>query len=153
MDRYDISILKLLQENARLSIAEIGRIIGLSTTATKERIKKLEDEGIIQAYRAKLNSKALGFSLVAFITVPVGDIGIKEMGERLIATEEVLECHKVTGNTCFLVKVKVRDADHLEHLVDSINQYARNTYTYLVLSSLKEDGLLPLRDNGEELCE
>ncbi len=150
MDRYDISILKRLQENARLSTAEIGRSIGLSTTATKERIKKLEDEGVIQAYHAKLDAKSVGFSLVAFITVPVGDIGIKEMGERLLATEEVLECHKVTGNTCFLVKVKVRDADHLEHLVDSINQYARNTYTYLVLSTLKEEGLLPLTTDDDD---
>jgi len=150
VDRYDISILKRLQENARLSTAEIGRSIGLSTTATKERIKKLEDEGVIQAYHAKLDAKSVGFSLVAFITVPVGDIGIKEMGERLLATEEVLECHKVTGNTCFLVKVKVRDADHLEHLVDSINQYARNTYTYLVLSTLKEEGLLPLTTDDDD---
>lgn len=149
MDRYDITILKLLQENARLSTAELGRSIGLSTTATKERIKKLEDEGVIQAYRTVVSAKAMGYHLVAFITVPVGDIGIREMGERLMATPEVMECHKVTGNTCFLVKVKVRDADHLEQLVDGINQYARNTYTYLVLSTLKEDGQLPIEAAAE----
>lgn len=150
MDRFDISILKYLQENARLSTAELGRSIGLSTTATKERVKKLEDEGIIKGYHAAVNAKAVGYQLVAFITVPVGDIGIREMGDRLVATPEVLECHKVTGNTCFLVKVKVRDADHLEHLVDSINQYARNTYTYLVLSTLKEDGQLAIEGNGNQ---
>lgn len=149
MDRYDIAILKLLQRDARISTAELGRTIGLSTTATKERIKKLEDEGVISAYKAQISAKALGYQLVAFITVPVGDIGIKEMGERLIATPEVLECHKVTGNTCFLVKVKVKDADHLEQLVDEINQYARNTYTYLVLSTLKEHGDLPIEVTSE----
>lgn len=144
MDQFDLQILKLLQQNARMATAEIGRLIGLSTTATKERIKKLEDEGVIQAYSAVINAKAIGYLLTAYITVPVGDIGIKEMGERLIATPEVMECHKVTGNTCFMVKVKVKDADHLEHLVDEINHYARNTYTYLVLSTLKESGQIPL---------
>jgi Lrp/AsnC family leucine-responsive transcriptional regulator len=144
MDQFDVQILALLQGSGRLSTTEIGRIIGLSTTATKERIKKLEDEGIIKSYQAILDAKAMGYALTAFITVPVGDIGIKEMGERLISTPEVLECHKVTGNTCFMVKVKVRDADHLEKLVDDINQYARNTYTYLALSTLKENGQIPV---------
>jgi Lrp/AsnC family leucine-responsive transcriptional regulator len=144
MDHIDLQIVSLLQKNARLSTAQIGRMIDLSTTATKERIKKLEDESVIERYSAVLNYKAVGYPLTAFITVPVGDIGIKEMGERLVALPEVLECHKVTGNTCFLVKVKVRDADHLEQLVDYINQFARNTYTYLVLSTLKENGLIAL---------
>lgn len=138
MDQFDLKILEALQQDGKVSIAELGRMIGLSTTATKERVKKLENEGVIAEYTAVLNSAGLGIDLTAFITVPVGDISIREMGDRLIALPEVLECHKVTGNTCFLIKAKVRNAEALEKLIDSINQYAKNTYTYLVLSTLKE---------------
>ena len=138
MDQFDLKILEALQQDGKVSIAELGRMIGLSTTATKERVKKLENDGVIAEYTAVLNSEGLGIDLTAFITVPVGDISIREMGERLIALPEVLECHKVTGNTCFLIKAKVRNAEALEKLIDSINQYAKNTYTYLVLSTLKE---------------
>jgi len=144
MDQFDCKILSLLQQDGRMTTAELGRTIGLSTTATKERIKKLEEDGIIEGYRAVVNGKAVGYGLTAFITIPVGDIGIKEMGDRLTSLAEVTECHKVTGNTCFMVKVVVRDADHLEGLVDGINQYARNTYTYLALSTLKSTGEVPI---------
>ncbi|MCK8059266.1 MULTISPECIES: Lrp/AsnC family transcriptional regulator [unclassified Fusibacter] len=146
MDQFDLQILSLLQRDGRISTAELGRKIGLSTTATKERVKKLEDEGVIESYAAIINQKAVGYGLTAFITIPVGDIGIKEMGDRLTALPEVTECHKVTGNTCFLIKVMVKDADHLEHLVDGINDYARNTYTYLALSTLKENGQVPISE-------
>jgi Lrp/AsnC family leucine-responsive transcriptional regulator len=138
MDNFDIEIINILQTNAKISIVELGKQIGLSTTATKERVKKLENEGIITGYYASLNHKKVGNGITAFITVPVGDIPILEMGQRLSAINEVLECHKVTGNTCYLLKVKVRDSEHLEELVDYINHFAKNTYTYLVLSTLKE---------------
>lgn len=144
MDQYDLKILEVLQSDGKVAIAELGRMIGLSTTATKERVKKLENEGVIQEYSAILSSSGLGIDLTAFITVPVGDISIKEMGDKLIDLPEVMEVHKVTGNTCFLIKAKVRNAEALEKLIDSINQYAKNTYTYLVLSTLKETSHLDL---------
>jgi Lrp/AsnC family leucine-responsive transcriptional regulator len=145
MDHFDALILEALQENGKVSTAELGRQIGLSTTATKERIRKLEIEGVIKEYTAILNAKVVGNSLTAFITIPVGDIGIQEMGEKLAALPEVLECHKVTGNVCYFVKAKVRDAEHLEELVDFINHFARNTYTYLVLSTVKETTRLKIQ--------
>lgn len=145
MDHFDSLILEALQENAKVSTAELGRQIGLSTTATKERIRKLELEGVIKSYTTILNAKSVGNALTAFITIPVGDIGILEMGEKLAALPEVLECHKVTGNTCYFVKLKVRDSEHLEQMVDYINHFARNTVTYLVLSTLKETTRLKIQ--------
>lgn len=138
MDAIDRQILEILQQDGKVSISELGRMIGLSTTATKERVKKLEAEGYIERYTAVLNAEKMGYGLTAFITIPVGEIDIIEMGERLIAMPQVQECHKVTGGACFLIKVKALDARDLEKTIDQINQYAKNTYTYIALSTLKE---------------
>lgn len=138
MDALDKQILEILQQDGKISISELGRMIGLSTTATKERVKKFEQEGYIDRYTAILNSEKMGYGLTAFITVPVGDLDIIEMGERMIAMPQVQECHKVTGGACFLIKVKAENTKDLEKIIDQINQYAKNTYTYIALSTLKE---------------
>lgn len=147
MDVFDLKILEELQADGKMSIAELGRVIGLSTTATKERVKKLESEGVIREYTAVINNKSIGMDLTAFITVPVGDISIEEMGKRLTEMEEVQEVHKVTGDTCYFIKAKVKDASSLENLIDSINKHAKNTYTYLVLSTLKETSKVKLDES------
>lgn len=139
MDNYDYEILYELQENGKLSIAELGRKIGLSTTATKERVRKLENEGVITGYSAIIDASKVNLDMTAFITVPVGNLEIKEMADKLSAMDEIVECHKVTGNTCFLVKVRAKNSSHLELLIDEINNFAKNTYTYLVLSTAKDD--------------
>jgi len=138
MDKYDYLILTQLQRNGKISTAELGRNIGLSTTATKERIKKLEQDGVIKGYRAILDGDKIGMDITAFIMVPVGNISIDEMAEFLADIPEVLECHKVTGDICFLVKVKTKNTKTLEKLIDKINHLAKNTCTYLVLSTAKE---------------
>lgn len=147
MDNYDYNILNQLQNNGKLSIAELGRVIGLSTTATKERVKKLENEGVIKGYSAIIDPSKVGVDMTAFITVPVGNLEIKEMAEKLSEMDEIVECHKVTGNTCFLVKVRAKNSAHLEHLIDEINNFAKNTYTYLVLSTAKEEPKLLLDES------
>lgn len=139
MDKYDYNILSELQNNGKLSIAELGRIIGLSTTATKERVKKLENEGVIKGYSAIIDASKIGIDMTAYITVPVGNLEIKEMADKLANMKEIVECHKVTGNTCFLVKVRAKNSSHLEQLIDEINNFAKNTYTYLVLSTAKDE--------------
>ena len=98
----------------------------------------MEQEGIIAGYYTLLNAKKVNKGITAFITVPVGDISVREMGDMLAAMPDVVECHKVTGNTCFLIKVRSRNPEELEILIDRINQFAKNTYTYMVLSTSKE---------------
>lgn len=138
MDLYDYKILEQLQENGRISVAELGRMIGLSTTATNERIKKLEQEGIIKGYTAIIDGDKIGLDITAFITVPIGNLEIDEMANFLSKMPEVLECHKVTGNACYMIKVKVKNTKKLEKIIDKINGVTKNTYTYLALSTLKE---------------
>jgi len=147
MDKYDYNILTELQNNGKLSIAELGRMIGLSTTATKERVKKLENEGVIKGYSAIIDASKVGLDMTAYITVPVGNLEIKEMASLLSNLEEVVECHKVTGNTCFMVKVRAKNSSDLEHLIDKINNFAKNTYTYLVLSTAKDDQSVVIDEN------
>jgi len=147
MDTFDYKILNQLQANGKLSIAELGRIIGLSTTATKERVKKLEHEGVIKGYSAIIDASKVGVDMTAFITVPVGDLEIGEMASKLSEMEEIVECHKVTGNTCFLVKVRAKNSAHLEQLIDEINVFAKNTYTYLVLSTAKSQHTITFDDS------
>jgi Lrp/AsnC family leucine-responsive transcriptional regulator len=138
MDNLDREIIRELQRNGKLSFAELGRKIGLSTSATAERVKKMEQEGIIRGYTAIIDAEKVGLDITAFISVPVGNIPIDDMAKMISEIREVQECHKVTGNTCFLIKVKVKNTKELEHLVDKINHVAPNTYTYLVLSTAKE---------------
>ncbi|MFZ5967101.1 MAG: Lrp/AsnC family transcriptional regulator [Bacillota bacterium] len=138
MDKFDIQIIEELQQNGKISIAELGRKIGLSTSATNERVKKMEQEGIIKGYTALIDAEKVGNDITAFISVPVGNIPIEDMAKMIISLPEVQECHKVTGGTCFFVKVKTKNTKELEHLIDRINHVAPSTYTYLVLSTMKE---------------
>lgn len=140
MDKLDLEIVRELQDNARISTAELGRKIGLSTSATGERIAKLEREGIIKGYSALVDASKLGQDITAFILVPVGDISIEQMAEEIAGIPQVQECHKVTGNACFMVKVRAGSMAELERVIDTINQAAPNTCSYLVLSSVKETG-------------
>ncbi len=149
MDNTDKSILRELQQNARISTAELARQIGLSTSATSERIARLERDGIIRGYTALVDCSSLGLNVTAFILVPVGNSPIEEMGMVISQFPHVLECHKVTGNTCFLVKVRVPGMDQLEEIIDSINRVASNTYSYVVLSTFKESAQLTI-PAGEE---
>lgn len=140
MDKLDLDIIRELQENARISTSELGRKIGLSTSATSGRIAKLEREGIIKGYSAVIDAEKLGQDISAFILVPVGNIPIDIMAADISTIPQVQECHKVTGNACFMVKVRAGSMAELERVIDAINQAAPNTCSYLVLSTVKETG-------------
>ncbi|MTI94097.1 MAG: Lrp/AsnC family transcriptional regulator [Firmicutes bacterium] len=150
VDRLDLMIVSELQANARISTAELGRKIGLSTSATAERITKLEKEGVIQGYSAIVDGARLGAGITAFILVPVGNMTIDEMAELIISIPQVQECHKVSGNACFMVKVKAGSMDELEQTIDRINQTAPNTYSYIVLSTVRETAAIPINLKEEK---
>src|SRR5574337_1590826 len=106
-DQIDLQILGLLQENCKLPLAKIGERVGLSAPSVIERVKKLEDSGVITGYRAILNARRLGKDVTAFIGVSISHPRFIADFEREIAQlEEVLECHHVTGRHTLLVKVK-----------------------------------------------
>ncbi len=151
-DDIVLKILAELQENARTSAAEIARRIGLAPSAVHNRIRKLEEEGVVQAYEAHVNPRAVGLNLVSFVRVQTGPgAQAPEITRALGALPEVQEVHRVVGEDCFFVKVRVRDTEALAHLLDYELQRipgVASTKTTIVLTTTKETRALPLRNGN-----
>lgn len=134
LDDIGWKILAELQQNARISFTELGRIVGLSTPAVTERVHKMEEAGIILGYRAQINPAKVGLPILAFVNVKVGGENLARFMELAATHPEVLECHRVTGAESFLLKVAVSDVSHLERLLDALMPYVATT-TLMVLST------------------
>jgi Lrp/AsnC family leucine-responsive transcriptional regulator len=136
LDAYDRKILALLQENARLGFSEIGRRIHLTSPAVAERVRRLEEAGVIEGFRTRVNLRALGYTFEAFINITV------ESHDALDAWaarhQEVLALHATTGSYCALLHIAVRAPEHLQELVKSLGKIGKTT-TSIVLSSQFEN--------------
>ena len=133
-DEIDWKILKELQENARISYAELGRRIGLTTPAVIERIRKLEDAKIITGYRAEIDTAKVGLPITAFVRMSISGVDYSKIINVAEKSTEVLECHRGTGGDSFIMKVAVADVEHLQNLIDKLTPYGITT-TAIVLSS------------------
>ncbi|MEQ1604379.1 MAG: Lrp/AsnC family transcriptional regulator [Pyrinomonadaceae bacterium] len=146
IDGTDEQILTILQNDARISNAEIARQIGLAPSAVLERIRKLEDRGIIRGYRAEIDPRAVEFGLTVFVTVKTSECG-SDAEEALAAIPEVLEVHDVAGEDCFLLKIRTKDTDALGKLhrekIRTIPSVI-STKTIVVLQTFKETNALPI---------
>ncbi len=151
IDELDNKILNIIQKNARIPNAEIARQVDMAPSAVLERIRKLEERGIILGYEPRLNPEALGLGLVAFIFVRTDDqVGGLATARQIAKIPEVQEVHDVAGEDCYLVKVRVRDTQHLvkvmrEHLGKM--KAIRSTRTTIVLETIKESGKLLIPEN------
>jgi Lrp/AsnC family transcriptional regulator, leucine-responsive regulatory protein len=134
IDAIDWKILKELQINARISFAELGRRVGLTTPAVIERIRKLEDAAIITGYRVEIDTAKVGLPITAFIRMSITGVDYSHIIEVVSLSAEVLECHRGTGNDSFIMKVAVADVGHLQTLIDKLTPYGITT-TSIVLSS------------------
>ena len=151
IDVLDTQILDILQDNARISNAEIARRVGLAPSAVHERIRKLEERGIISGYAARIEPKSAELGLLAFIFVRSDESPGEEAARALAALPEVQEVHHVAGEDCFLVKVRTRDTDALGALLrDRLKciPSVRATRTTIVLDTIKESATLPLGGGG-----
>ncbi len=149
LDNIGWKILVELQENARIPFAELGRRVGLSTPAVAERVRRLEDAGIITGYRAQINASKVGFPVLAFIRVNVVGDALPKFVKKAVKCPEVLEVHRVTGGESFIVKVAVKDHAHLEAVIDSLMPYVATT-TSIVLSSSVPPRALTYPDAEEQ---
>ncbi len=134
VDKIDLLLLEELQQNARTPFAELARRVHLSTPAVIDRIRRLEDTGVLLGYRAQINAAALGLGIRAFVKVTVAGDRITAFATLARSVPEILECHRVTGNESFLAQVLVRDMDHLEQVLDSLMPYV-STNTSIVLNT------------------
>ena len=136
LDEIDLRLVRELQENARTSYSELGRRVRLTPPAVADRIRRLEQTGVITGYRAQLDLSRLGLDLVAFVRMrATGTAECLALGDRVRDIPEVLECHRVTGDESYIAKVAVRSVDHLQDLIDRLMPYAE-TITSVVLSSV-----------------
>ncbi|WP_420237244.1 Lrp/AsnC family transcriptional regulator [Telmatobacter bradus] len=134
LDSYGRKLVDELQANARLSVAELSRRIGLSATAVTERLKQMEESGIIESYAAQIDREALGLEVMAFIRMSCAGQSYHRLIDYLQSLEEVRECHHLTGGDDLLLKVTTHDMAHLEALIEALLPYGTPT-TSLVLSS------------------
>jgi Lrp/AsnC family leucine-responsive transcriptional regulator len=153
IDEIDARILRMLQHNARVHNAEIARQLGMAPSAIFDRIRKLEERGVIDGYGARMNARALGLSLLAFVFVRVEERpGEASTAAALLRIPEVQEIHHVAGEDCFLLKVRASDTEALGRLLReqfSAIPAVRSTRTTVVLESVSEANLLPLPFAGD----
>lgn len=134
MDSYGRIILAELQENARISTAELARRVGLSPTATAERLRQMEENGIVRSYTVEIDREALGLEVLAFIRMSCAGQNYRRFIDYVQTLEEVRECHHLTGGDDFLLKVTTNNMVNMEALIEALLPYG-NPVTSLVLSS------------------
>jgi Lrp/AsnC family leucine-responsive transcriptional regulator len=137
-DPLNRKILKCLQTNARQSNAEIGRQVGISSPAVNERIKKMEDAGIIKGYFANVNPFECGYQLNAIITLRAFMGKLKPFLSHVKTYDEVLNCYRITGNENIVMEVVLKNQKHLESFIDQLIVYGE-TKTQIVLSQVVEN--------------
>lgn len=133
IDELNWKILKHLQKNARLSSAEIGRQVGMSSPAVSERIKKMEDAGVITGYNTVVSTFEAGYQLKAIITLRAFMGKLKPFLEKVKTYDEVINCYRITGNENIVMEVALRNQKHLEAFIDQLIIYGE-TKTQIVLS-------------------
>jgi Lrp/AsnC family transcriptional regulator, leucine-responsive regulatory protein len=147
LDAIDAAILRLLQADARKSQSEIAQAVGLTTSSAHERIKKLEKRGIIRGYAALVNAELIGKPLLSFIRLTISAHDGREyasareaMSSLCEAEPDVLECHHVAGEDCYILKVRATDPKGLERLIESLQERVSITrsVTNLVFSTYKD---------------
>jgi Lrp/AsnC family transcriptional regulator, leucine-responsive regulatory protein len=144
LDGTNIELLRQIRDDARVSNAELGRRVGLSAPAVAERLARLEENGAITGYRAELDPRVLGYTLSVVLRIRPAPRELNKVAELAQRTAEVVECHRITGDDCYLMRLWVRDVEHLEEVIDRFAPYGQTT------TSIVQSSPVPLR--GVELA-
>jgi len=149
LDAVDLRLLEELQRDGRLSLAELGRRVGLSSPAVSERLRRLETERVITGYRAEIDPRRLGYGLGVIIRIRPAPRQLAEVAALARDTAEVVECHRVTGDDCYVMTAYVRDVEHLETMIDLFAAYGQTTSAIMQSSPVPRRGpplgLVPVR--------
>jgi len=145
IDSLNWKILNCLQKNARQTNTNIGRTVGISSPAVSERIKKMEDAGIIEGYLTSVSTLDAGYQLKAIITLRAFMGMLKPFMAKVKSYEEVINCYRITGNENFVLEVALKNQKHLEQFIDQLIVYGE-TKTQIVLSHVvKNSEIKPLK--------
>jgi Lrp/AsnC family leucine-responsive transcriptional regulator len=139
LDRVNLRVLEELRADPRQTMAELGRRIGMSPPAVTERVRRLEETGIIAGYRVEIDPAALGLPIAAYIRVRPNPGQLSKIGELARSIPEVVECHRVTGEDCFILKVYLPAMEQLDRILDRLLLYGTTT------TSIIQSSPVPLR--------
>ncbi len=144
LDATNRRLIRELQEDARLSIAELGRRVSLSSPAVAERLRRLEDAGVVTGYRAMVDPRRLGYGFGVVIRIRPAPRQLAIVADLARSTPEVVECHRVTGDDCYIAIAYVRDVEHLEHVIDRFAAHGQTTSSIMQSSPVPRRPVVPL---------
>jgi len=127
LDAVNLRLLKELEADGRIALAELGRRIGLSAPAVAERVQRLERAGVIRGYHAEIDPRALGFPVAAIVRIRPSPGRMQRIPEIARETPEVAECYRITGEDCYLMRLQLRSIDDLEDVLDRFTPYGLTT--------------------------
>jgi Lrp/AsnC family leucine-responsive transcriptional regulator len=141
IDDVDRRIVAEVQAEARVSMAELGRRVGLSAPAVTERLARLEQRGVIRGYHADIDPRALGLSLGAVVRIRPAPGQLQNVADAAVTTPEVVECTRITGEDCYIMRANVRDVEHLEEVIDRFAVLGQTTTSIVQSSPVPPRGL------------
>lgn len=141
LDKTDRQLLLELQADARVSLAELGRRVGMSAPAVAERMRRLEGAGVITGYHADIDPRALGYELGAVLRIRPHARQIPKVAQIARDTPEVVECERITGDDCFFMRLHVRDVGHLEEVLDRFTPFGQTTTSIVQSAPVPARGL------------
>ena len=137
LDEVDQALIALLADNARLATAELARSVGLSAPSVAERLRRLEEDGVVKAYTVELDPRALGYTLTAIVRIRPLPGQLHAVERLLIESPEVVECDKVTGEDCFVARYLLRSIEELDPILERIAQRAQTSTSIVKASPVK----------------
>lgn len=146
LDSVDVQLLQALRTDARTSIADLARSLSMSAPSISERVRRLEESGIIQEFTIEVDPKLLGYSLAFYMRIRPLPGQLLKVVSLITEIQEIVECDRITGDDCFVARVYLRSADELEGIIDRLIPYAQ-TNTSMIQSSPVKRRLPPLAEN------
>ncbi len=141
LDETNLRLCAELQADARLSLAELGRRVGLSSPAVADRLARLEESGVIRGYRADIDPRALGYALGVVIRIRPAPRELRKVADVARDTPEIVQCDRVTGEDCYVMRAFVRDVEHLEEVIDRFAIYGQTTSSIVQSSPVPSRGV------------
>jgi Lrp/AsnC family leucine-responsive transcriptional regulator len=143
LDATNLRLIAELQAEGRVSLAELGRRVGLSSPAVAERLRRLEEADVIVGYRAVVDPRALGYTLGVIIRIRPAPRQLADVAALAQRTPEIVECHRVTGDDCYVMTAYVRDVGHLEEVIDQFALYGQTTTSIMQSSPVPRRAVTP----------